>query len=77
MHTFHNWTKIRIGSYFSWVFFVIIVSGINISIVFHLYQEHSKDIVENENGRTSKNDLEIDTTDNNEEKDYTEAFAKH
>ena len=34
-------------------------------------QEHSKDIVENENGRTSKNDLEIDTTDNNDEKDYT------
>ena len=25
--------------------------------------------------QTSKNDLKIDTTDNNEEKDYTEAFA--
>ena len=35
----------------------------------------SKDIIENENGRTSKNDLEIDTTDNNDETDYTEAFA--
>ena len=63
---------------FHWVFFVIIVSGINFLITFIFFTyiwAHEGHQWEWKTERRNK-DLEIDTTDNDDEKDSIEASAR-